>query len=321
MFSNPRYRVPIAAVLLLIVATTFTAAQSPPDPDFVRQTIFNSYNDFKAALNTAAGSPNPADLDVFCNTLIDAGQVPYAQDNQVAFLYRGSASSVAFPGDHNGWNPGASSASASRIGSSDIWINERTFPSDSRIDYKIVINGGSWILDPANPLQIWGGFGPNSELRMPDYIFPQETVRRPAQSNGSISPDILISSVPNNLGYDVNYRVYTPAGYDENNLADLPVIYVTDGHEYAVDHLGAAVTVMDNLIADGLLLPAIAVFVDPRNPSNPSQTRRASEYGSNPAFADFLADVLRQPVPTRAVAVDLCRDHLRDGFGLEWKLR
>ncbi len=112
------------------------------------------------------------------------------------------------------------------------------------------------------------------------------------QSNGSISPNILITSGPTNLGYDVNYRVYTPSGYDENKLADLPVVYVTDGHEYAVDHLGATITIMDNLIADGLLRPAIAVFVDPRNPTNPNQNRRASEYISNRAFADFLADEL-----------------------------
>lgn len=292
MFSYLPYRASMVAVVLTIASAALASAQSPPDPDFVRQQIFDSYNDFKAALNNAAGSSNPADMDAFWNTLLDAGQVPYAQDNQVAFLYRGSASTVAFPGDHNGWNPSASSAGASRIGSSNVWINERIFPSDSRIDYKIVTNGNNWILDPANPLQIWGGFGPNSELRMPDYVFPLETVHRPAQPNGSVSPNILITSGPTNLGYDVNYRVYTPSGYDENKLADLPVVYFTDGHEYAVDHLGAAVTVMDNLIADGLLTPAIAVFVDPRNPTNPSQNRRASEYITNQAFVDFLADEL-----------------------------
>ncbi|MEO0587482.1 MAG: alpha/beta hydrolase-fold protein [Planctomycetota bacterium] len=67
---------------------------------------------------------------------------------------------------------------------------------------------------------------------------------------------------------------------------------MTDGHEYAANHLGATVTVLDNLIADGKLRPTIAVFVDPRNPFNSGQNRRAGEYITNRAFADFLAEEL-----------------------------
>jgi enterochelin esterase family protein len=76
------------------------------------------------------------------------------------------------------------------------------------------------------------------------------------------------------------------------NLDELPSIYITDGHEYAVDYLGAAVNVLDNLIAAGQLRPAIAVFVDPRNPDNLAQNRRAEQYISNPNFASFVADEL-----------------------------
>src|SRR3990172_279150 len=121
------------------------------------------------------------------------------------------------------------------------------------------------MLDPANPLQMWSGFNTlNNELRMPDYIFPQETVRNPAAAQGTLTNDITVNS--SNLGYTVNYRVYTPAGYSANQLRNLPVVYVTDGHEYLADHLGSMPIVMDTLIAAGELRPTIAVFIDPREP-------------------------------------------------------
>lgn len=282
-------------VFSLALFTQSAFAQSPPDPDYVRGTVYASYADFKAELNSLvampAGTARDTALNGFFSTLQAAGQVPYAQGNQMAFLYRSSsASSVAFPGDHTGWSASSGTATASRLSDTDIWIKELTFPTDARIDYKIVTNGSNWILDPNNPLQMWGGFGPNNELRMPEYVFPQETVRHPGVPVGTITPNIRATST--NLGYDVNYRVYTPAGYDEHNLHNLPVVYVTDGHEFAADYLGSVVVTMDNLIAAGNLRPTIAVFIDPRDPDNLANNRRASEYTGNLDFVNFVADEL-----------------------------
>jgi enterochelin esterase family protein len=151
-----------------------------------------------------------------------------------------------------------------------------------------VFVNGNWLLDPANPLQMWGGFGPNSELRMPTYSYPHETIHRPNIDHGSLSNNILITS--SNLGYDVNVRVYTPADYDTNS-AELPAVYFTDGHEYAAEHLGSAVQVLDNLIADGRLRPTVAVFVDPRDVAS-GANRRAEQYITNRNFARFVADEL-----------------------------
>jgi enterochelin esterase family protein len=170
-----------------------------------------------------------------------------------------------------------------------LWILEKTFAPDARLDYKIVTGGSNWILDPANPLQMWSGFGPNSELRMPQYEYPLETVRQAGVPRGMLSGNIKVAS--NELGYDVNYRIYTPAGYSQQSR-QLPVVYVTDGHEYAADHMGSMVVVLDNLIAAGSLQPTIAVFIDPRAPNNPGNNRRASEYVHNPNFAGFVADEL-----------------------------
>jgi enterochelin esterase family protein len=281
---------------LTLLATLFAAAgavaQSPPNPNFVRQQVFPSYQTFKDELNaiavTADATQRTARLNTLWNDLRSAGQVPYAQDNKYAFLYRGSASSVAFPGDHNGWS--ASASPAVRLTGTDLWYREGTLAADARVDYKVVLNGGSWIEDPANPLKMWSGFGPNSEFRMPNYSYPLETIRSPHADRGALTGNTRMTS--SNLGYQVQYRVYTPAGYNTQQLSQLPVIYVTDGHEYSPDHMGSLTAVLDNLIEDRTLRPAIAVFIDPRDPNNLGNNRRLSEYNNNAQFANFVADEL-----------------------------
>ena len=90
------------------------AAQSPPNPNYQRQPLFASYADFKSQLLSIVGIADAAQrdtqLNAFWTTLKNAGQVPYAQGNQYAYLYRGTATSVAFAGDFNSWNPSAASA-------------------------------------------------------------------------------------------------------------------------------------------------------------------------------------------------------------------
>ena len=87
-------------------------AQSPPNPNYVRQQLYPSYQDFKNDLLATVSIADPTERNTALNslwaTLQAAGQVPYAQDNKVAFLYRGSSSSVSWPGDFNGWNSAAS---------------------------------------------------------------------------------------------------------------------------------------------------------------------------------------------------------------------
>ncbi len=277
------------SALVAIVISPPCWGQTPPDPNYQRQPVYDSYDAFRTAIYSAANIANPvtraAELDSLFITLQDAGQIPFAIDGRAAFLYRGGASSVSWRGDFNGWGETA----GQRIGSSDVWILEQNFPADARTDYKLFLNGFDWRLDPRNPLQQWGGLGPNSELRMPEYVFPQETVRRGNVPRGTITANTRISS--QKLDYDINYRVYTPAGYDEQQLHDLPTLYVTDGQEYLAEPLGALPIVMDNLIADGAIRPAIAIFIDPRDPDAGSN-RRAEQYLANFEFADFVADEL-----------------------------
>jgi enterochelin esterase-like enzyme len=107
-------------------------------------------------------------------------------------------------------------------------------------------------------------------------------------THGNLSDNTRIHSV--NLGYDLIYRVYTPAGYDGTNAR--PVFYVTDGNEYADPEFGAMPITLDNLIADGLIEPVIVVFIDARNPDDLNQNRRGYEYLANARYAAFLVTEL-----------------------------
>lgn len=271
-------------LLIALLLAPFVASAQPASNEF------DTYHAFRDSLDAVVET---GEVEAFWQGLKDAGQVPFAIGDSVAFLYRGDASSVAWNGDFNAWGNNVTvPGTGTRLGNSDLWIWETTFPSDARLDYKIVLNGTNWILDPNNPRQQWSGFGPNSELRMPDYVYPEETLPRADIARGTFADPVPISST--HLGYDVNYRVYTPAGYD--TLSNLPTLYVTDGHEYADDRLGSMLIVLDNLIADGLIEPVIGIFVDPREPGNAGNNRRQRQYADDYAsFAAFLAEEL---VPT-----------------------
>jgi len=223
-----------------------------------------------------------AALDELWAGLHTRNQFPFVDGQSVAFLYRGEARSVTFTGDFNSWDP--SSAHAKRLDDTDLWIQEESFPLDARLDYKVVLDGSRWLLDPENPRIQRSGFGDNSELPMPGYTPSPYVVRQDGTPRGQVAHASLASSA---LGYTVNYQVYTPAGYD--HLSDLPVIYVTDGHNYADDAMGSMLIVLDNLIAQGRVRPMLAVFIDPRVNG---QNRRSEQYVLNESFVRCVADEL-----------------------------
>lgn len=297
-----------------VVAAALAACQQAPSPAHAQtprqaladQPTVASVVDSLHALSLADASVRSARLDRFWNKLRSAGQVPFAAADSVLWLYRGAASSVAWGGDHTGWNPGGyGGTNAFGLG---VWMRADRFPSDARIDYKVVVNGSNWILDPANPFQQWSGFGPNSELRMPAYAPSPDATLTPGVARGTLGPNVRYASAA--LGYDVQYRVWTPAGH-ATHPDPLPTLYVTDGHEYADDRLGGTLVVLDNLVAKGQVEPVVVVFVDPRNPASTGQNRRQTELvppgGAsnvcNPCRGDaFLAALAGEIVPAVSAA-------------------
>lgn len=101
-----------------------------------------------------------------------------------------------------------------------------------------------------------------------------------------LSGDKIITS--HALGYKLQYRVFLPPSYDD--LDDLPVLYVVDGQWYI--ELGGLHEVLHDLVLRDEVRPAIAVFVDNRNPENLQQNRRNSQFFCNPSYLRFFQEEL-----------------------------
>lgn len=273
--------------LLLLILVMLLAAMSNAQED-------DPFDQFLARLDeirAADGDEAQAMVRDLWLELTATENIPFVVGERVAFLWRGDARTVDWRGDFTGWefSPGAA---GERVGDTDLWVALMEFPSDARLDYKIVVNNATWLLDDVNPYQQVGGFGPNSELRMPDYVYPVDSIVREDVPHGTLSTNYNFRS--NVLDYVLHYRVYTPAGY--RDMEDpLPVIFVTDGQEYADDAMGGMVNVLDNLIADGRIRPVIVVFVDARDPQTEAN-RRTEEFIENRDYAAFLAEELAPEV-------------------------
>lgn len=253
----------------------------------------NSLNDLENTLLKINDITNTGERNTQVTALWDSlksnNTIPFVRDDSVMFLYKGSADLVQWAGDFNGWNPTANGFTGELLDSINIWYLKKQFPTDARLDYKVVINSNNWIMDPANSNVQYSGFGPNSELRMSQWTADTITFAIDGATTGNLSDWTKIQS--SQLGYKLQYKVYLPHNYA--SLENLPVIYVTDGQEYSDSRLGNMITVLDNLIYLESIEPIIAVFVDPRNPDNLSTNRRADQYTGKISYANFLADELK----------------------------
>ncbi len=114
-----------------------------------------------------------------------------------------------------------------------------------------------------------------------------------ALASGSLSDNQIIRS--ESLGYDLQYRVYLPAGYED--LSDLPVLFLTDGQWY-IDQ-GGTPRILDGLIERGEIEPTIAVFVDNRDPHRLNVNRRNQQFFCNTRYIQFITDELVPHIDSR----------------------
>jgi enterochelin esterase family protein len=108
----------------------------------------------------------------------------------------------------------------------------------------------------------------------------------PVKDSSVLSDNQVISSKV--LGYNLQYRVYTPAGYDQ--LSNLPVIYFTDGQWYLEG--GDVPKKIDRLVLEKKMKPVIAVFVDNRDPDNLDNNRRNAQFLGNEKYVGFFKNEL-----------------------------
>ncbi len=227
---------------------------------------------FQDWVDTVSSKPPSQRQPLVDSFMAAQNQFPFIEnDTTVHFIYQGFQSSISVPGDHNFWDPNADALT--QIIQTDFWYATFHFEPNARVDYKFVLNGSSWITDPLNPNLIYGGFGPNSELAMPQYIQPWEINSFPNTIKGKVVTHSVRSDIMNR-NYDV--RFYLPYGYDTLTAKRYPAVYFQDGGEYL--NLADAQNILDNLIDSALIPPVIGVFVTPTDRNNEYAFNRRDDY-------------------------------------------
>ena len=217
----------------------------------------------------------PGETDAIISALIEENRdrIPIVEDDLATFIYYGKVGlRVTVPSDLNSWDTKVHEMT--RVGETDLHYLTLQLPRDARIDYKFYVDK-VWMMDPLNPKTVTGGFGPNSELSMPDYIFPAEIVPSDTIPHGVIEVHHFESKIMNNSR---NVHVYTPAAYEDGGAYH--AIFVHDGGDYI--SLGSMVDVLDNLIYAGSIPPVVAVFIDPVD--------RNFEYWANPEYERVVVE-------------------------------
>jgi len=212
--------------------------------------------------------------------LADITSVPLVYDSIVVFIYTGSCSKVSLPGDFNGWDPQAEPLK--NLDGTSLWYLQKVFPLDARLEYKFFLDGKNWILDPRNPLRSRGGFGENSELRMPAYKPPVEVAYRDTIPHGRIVSESIFSKV---TGKARKVMVYLPAMFDKGK-PDYPLLIVHDGSDYI--RFANMNNILDYIIYKGMVPQIVTVFVEP--------VSRNSEYiGHN--VKDYTEFIVKELIP------------------------
>jgi enterochelin esterase-like enzyme len=246
---------PMLPLILILILSVSASAQT--------------FSAFLTRVNSAPAQDRPAIVDSF---MAACPAFPFIeQDTLCHYIYRGTANTVTIPGDANGWNPAL--WGMNRVSQTDFWYYDRVFESDARLDYKFVLNNSNWILDPRNPHQVMGGFGPNSELRMPDFVQPPAIENYPNIPHGALTDTMFASS---HLGNTRRVRIYTPPGYAESGRS-YPMLLVHDGLDYI--NLCYATRIFDYLIDQQQIEPLIAVFVPPVDRSPEYMGDQIEEFG------------------------------------------
>lgn len=150
--------------------------------------------------------------------------------------------------------------------------------------YNFTLDGVS-IMDPANPLRktAYAGVG-NSMVRVPG----PSLVEPPAGPRGTVDHHFYHSAL---IGDDRDYYVYTPPNYNPNRKEPYPVFFVLHGlgdDAAAWTNVGAANTILDNLIDTGKATPMIMVnTLGYGNPDGPAGAMRPEMI---PTFAKVLVE-------------------------------
>lgn len=165
-----------------------------------------------------------------------------------------------------------------RLDETSLWWTHVDVPPDARFDYRLaVVKMGKVrsVRDPLNKQESSNPFGANSQASGPAYSAPPWTRSDPDVAGGELR-DIEVDSAI------YGGRAVVPCYVPISAAPDMPLLMVHDGSDYAIH--ASIVTVLDNLIATGLIPPVAAIFSDPDT--------RTTEYAADLHHANFVVQEL-----------------------------
>ena len=191
-----------------------------------------------------------------------------------------------------------------RMEGTDLWYKSYRLRRDARFEYlisaqasftpfaaQVPADAGGWLADlrpdPLNPRRFVeppDEESPGASEYVSSYVElpgapPQPFVReRPDVKKGDVE---LLHYGGGATKDGRRVWVYTPPGYRPGGRP-YRLLVLFDGWQYT--HLIPVPTILDNMLADGLIPPTVAVMIDQRD--------RMKELYLNPSFADFVADEL-----------------------------
>jgi enterochelin esterase family protein len=240
----------------------------------------------------AAG--NAAAIDAFWQKVSKQGTPliePIIGDDQnslVTFVWRAGEDTEGVEVVSNLAGHGDSVDAMALLPGTDLWYKTFKVHNETRESYQFAIDGNH-LTDPLNPSQhifhddeeIGFTGWKSSVLLMPEAPLHPWSTTRPEVAKGQIDSRRIHSKI-----LDIEYRVwvYTPPGYTAQG-APYGFLLILDGWFYL--HLIGTPTILDNLLADGLLPPLVSIMVG--SPFNKTRQRDLSCY---PPFADFLTQEL-----------------------------
>ena len=179
-------------------------------------------------------------------------------DTLLTFVWYGVADSVFVNGAlQDGWRAPARMESlpcTDSASGASLFYKQYAAPRDARLEYKFIVNG-MHILDPANVRLTPDGDFANSEAVMPGFVQTPYAIYQAGTEHGTM--DTILFTPKDSTIRPRRIYVFLPPGYAGQH--DLPSVYVHDG-ETALRHMSVT-TILENMIADGSMVPAIAVFV------------------------------------------------------------
>jgi enterochelin esterase-like enzyme len=200
-------------------------------------------------------------------------------ENLVTYLWRGSAATQKV--DMLGGVPTSNRAKGwEHLRGSDVWFNSQRTPKTARFGYALRENGGDFQTDPLNPRTCAG----RSILALENAPTERWLEARPDVPHGVLQRRSIRSAI---LGEERAFGVFRPRLAKAAAPGRPGILLVFDGESYGnkADSPVPTPTILDNLLAEKMTPPMIAVLLD-------SQKTRERDLLCSKPFNDFLATEL-----------------------------